>query len=56
MIRHQTIAFVGWLDFNVSGGGIIDKNTEVLNLVFSDNGQSNMMTLIGNTVEWKPKI
>lgn len=56
MIRHQTIAFVGWLDFNVSGGGIIDKNTEVLNLVFSDNGQSNMMTLIGNTFEWKPKI
>lgn len=56
MTKEQTIAFVGWLDFKVATGGIIEKQTEVLNLVFSDNGQSNMMTLIGDRFEWKPKI
>lgn len=56
MTKHQNIFFNNDLDFNVSGGGIIENNVEILNLFFHDNCDTNSVCLIGNTLEWKPKI
>ena len=56
MIKQQTIIFDNRLDFNVSGGGIIEKDTETLTLIFEDNYNSHSLCLIGNRLEWKPWI
>jgi len=56
MIKHQNISFHGHLNFNVGEGGIVDKDTEILNLFFQDNGDVNSLVLVGNYLEWKPKI
>ena len=57
MIKHQNIFFSDYdLDFKADKGGIIDDGTEILNLYFEDNNNPNSLCLIGNTLEWKPKI
>ena len=56
MIKQQTIFFDNQLDFNVTSGGIIEHDTEILNLFFGDICNSNSLCLIGNRLEWKPGI
>lgn len=56
MIKHQNIFFDNSLSFDINRGGIIKDDTEILNLFFHDNTNSNSMCLIGNKLEWKPKI
>ena len=56
MIKQQNIFFDNSLDFNATGGGILENDTEILNLYFQDNCDSNSLCLIGNCLEWKPKI
>jgi hypothetical protein len=56
MIKQQNIFFDNSLDFNTTGGGIIENDTETLNLFFHDNCDSNSLCLIGDCLEWKPKI
>ena len=56
MIKHQNIFFDNSLSFDINNGGIIKDDTEILNLFFHDNTNSNSMCLIGNKLEWKPKI
>ena len=56
MIKHQNIFFDNSLSFDINNGGIIKDDTEIINLFFHDNTNSNSMCLIGNKLEWKPKI
>jgi hypothetical protein len=56
MIKQQNVFFDNSLDFNATGGGIIENDTEILNLYFEDNCDSNSLCLIGNLLEWKPSI
>ena len=56
MIKQQNIFFDNQLDFNVTSGGIIEHDTEILNLFFEDICNSNSLCLIGNRLEWKPRI
>lgn len=56
MIKQQNIFFHPWLDFNINGGGIIENDTETLNLFFRDNNNNNSLCLIGDSLEWKPNI
>jgi hypothetical protein len=56
MIKKQNIFFDNLLDFNVTAGGIIENDTEILNLFFYDHCESNSLCLIGDCLEWKPKI
>lgn len=56
MIKHQNIKFDNRLKFNLQNGGIVDKDTDILNLFFLDHGNSNSLSLIGNNLEWKPAV
>jgi len=56
MIKHQNIFFDNSLSFDINNGGIIKDDTEILNLFFADTSNNNSMCLIGNKLEWKPKI
>jgi hypothetical protein len=56
MIKHQNIFFDNKLDFNTTGGGIIENDTETINLFFHDHCNSNSLCLIGDSLEWKPII
>jgi hypothetical protein len=56
MIKKQNIVFTNALDYGVAHGGIIDEGTEILNLFFEDNCDSNTMCLIGDQMEWKPEV
>ena len=56
MIKQQNIFFDNLLDFNVTAGGIIENDTETLNLFFHDYCDSNSLCLIGDCLEWKPSI
>ena len=56
MIKQQNIFFDNWLDFNSTGGGMLENDTETLNLFFHDHCNSNSLSLIGNYLEWKPSI
>ena len=56
MIKQQNIFFDNSLDFNTTGGGIIENDAEILNLFFHDHCDSNSLCLIGDSLEWKPKI
>ena len=56
MTKHQNIVFDNNLDFHIDQGGIIEKDTEILNLFFHDNCNSNSLCLIGDSLEWKPSI
>jgi len=56
MIKSQNIFFDNSLNFNVMQGGIVENNTEILNLFFHDNCDSNSLALIGTRLEWKPAI
>jgi len=56
MIKQQNIFFDNSLDFNTTGGGMIEHDTETLNLFFEDNCNSNSLCLIGDSLEWKPSI
>lgn len=56
MTKHQNIFFDNNLDFHIDRGGIIENDAEILTLFFHDNCDSNCTYLIGDTLEWKPKI
>lgn len=56
MTKQQNIFFHRTLDFNSTGGGILNDDIEILNLYFHDHGNSNSIWLIGNRLEWKPGI
>lgn len=56
MIKVQNIFFNNQLDFRIRSNGIILKDTEVLNLYFSDHCNKNCLRVIGNNLEWVPII
>lgn len=56
MIKHQNIFFDNNLTFNIDQGGIIKNDTEILNLFFDDKSNTHSLCLIGNALEWRPKI
>lgn len=56
MNKHQNIIFKNNLDFKILEGGIIKKDTKILNLFFADISSSNRLCLVGNSLEWVTKI
>ena len=56
MIKQQNIIFDNDLSFNTEQGGIVENDIERLNLFFHETCDTNSICLIGNKLEWKPKI
>lgn len=56
MVKQQNIIFENNLQFNVQNGGILKKDTEIVNLFFYDHGLSNSLKQVGNNFEWAPII
>lgn len=55
MNREQTI-FLDTTPYNATGPGLINQDTQVLNLIMYDMTPQTECCLIGNQMEWKPLI